>query len=170
MNSVKRNKLKLMLFRAPLLMLLSACGTGTEQNTSDGSSGCSFNLTRSAETSTIDGLDKNISYKAALSEDCRRKTTEGNGRALVKLTAQAEQPSELVTLQELKAGARSLQFDATSDNLRRGRYEKSFDSGLLPDWSLPWKDNPSDVSLVLKVAQTVDSKSIPDSVGLELIF
>ncbi|MEY4064459.1 MAG: hypothetical protein RIR26_667 [Pseudomonadota bacterium] len=170
MNFQRRSKQILMLSTSPVLLLLSACGAGTGESAGDGSSGCFFTLARAAETALGDGLGKNISYKAQLTEDCRRKTTEGNGRALVKLSAQAAQPSELVALQELKAGARSLQFDASTDNLRRGRYEKSFDSTLLPDWSLPWKDNPADVSLVLRASTSVATSAIPDSIALELVF
>jgi len=111
-----------------------------------------------------------ISFIATLPENCVKQTTERNGRTLVKLSTQSSEPNELVTLEELKAGQRSLKFNASSDNLRRGTFEKSFDSTLLPDWSVPWVDKPTTMTLSMLVAGSASEASIPKSVSLQLKF
>lgn len=113
---------------------------------------------------------KQISFAATLPENCVKQTTERTGRTLVKLSTQSSEPSELVTLEELKAGERSLKFDISSDNLRRGTFEKNFDSTLLPDWSVPWVDKPTTITLSMLVAGSASEASIPKSVSLELKF
>ena len=151
---------------ATFVTLLS-CSASTEENNETANCGITLLPTKEAEPNDS---QKKISYSGTLPENCIKQTTERNGRTLVKLSTQSNEPSELVALEELKAGQRSLKFDTSSDNLRRGSFEKSFDSTLLPDWSVPWADKPTTITLSMLVAGSASEASVPKSVSVELKF
>ncbi|MBM3383327.1 MAG: hypothetical protein FJY29_12955 [Betaproteobacteria bacterium] len=150
-----------------LALLACACSAAQEGSTSGEI--CSLTLRPSDESpATTD--QKQLVYSGTLPEACLKKTSESSGRALVKLAAQVSSPSEQVALDELKAGQRALKFDASTDNLKRGTFEKSFDSTLLPEWSLPWNDRPSAITLSMRVPTSASSETVPDSISVELRF
>ncbi|NBO37333.1 hypothetical protein EBU99_01985 [bacterium] len=150
-------------------LFLSSCGALTPQGSSQSAAVCAVVLLPE-ESSTTVGSKKSIVYSGQLTADCQQQSRERSGRALVKLTALAAVASDQVGFQELSAGLRTLQFDAQFDNLRRGSYEKNFDSTLLPDWQLPWVDKPTWVKLSMNYTESVPAAALPKTVGVELIF
>jgi hypothetical protein len=156
-----------MLTTAGAFCILSSCGASSGDGAEENS--CGLTLVPTAELDAIEG-QKKYSFAATLPESCLKKTTERTGKTLVKLSAQASQPNQDVVLDELTAGQRNLKFDSSSDNLRRGSFEKSFDSSLLPDWSVPWSDKPTNMTLILLAPTSVAAASIPKSISVELRF
>jgi hypothetical protein len=155
------------LFAIATSVALLSCSVSSGENSEAANCGITLLPTNEAEPNDS---QKKISYSGTLPENCVKQTTERNGRTLVKLSTQSSEPSELVALEELKAGQRSLKFDTSSDNLRRGSFEKSFDSTLLPDWSVPWADKPTTITLSMLVAGSASAASVPKSVSVELKF
>lgn len=147
--------------------IFSSCSASSGDENEE--SRCGLTLLPTTEADTDQG-QKRYSYAASLPESCVKQTTERTGKTLVKLSTQAAQPSQDVVLDELKAGQRNLKFDSSNDNLRRGSFEKSFDSSLLPDWSVPWSDKPANITLILVAPTTVAAASIPRTISVELRF
>lgn len=111
-----------------------------------------------------------VSYAGQLPTDCQKKITELSGRAEIYLTAQTKTSTAAIALQELKVGQRDLQFNAASDNFLRGTYEKRFDSSFYPAWTLPWKDNPSVVTLSMAVTDQNLITALPPTVKVEFLY
>ncbi|MEN9810707.1 MAG: hypothetical protein RLZZ488_2274 [Pseudomonadota bacterium] len=130
---------------------------------------CQIELTRSQQNLNFDG-ETTVSYTGPLSSDCQRKTTELSGRAQINVAAQSQVSSASISLQELKAGQRNLQFDSNSDNFLRGSYEKRFDSSFYPEWSLPWSDRPTIVTLSMSLSDAALTSALPATVKVELLY
>lgn len=162
----KTNKyclLILTLCTGPLGACDSASGT-----TGEAGKICEIDLARSNEMSAL--TSETVSYVGTLSADCQKKTTELSGRAQINVAAQSKVSSPSISLQELKAGQRNLQFDAGSDNFLRGTYERRFDTSFYPDWNLPWSDRPTVVTLSMSLTDETLSSALPSSVRVELLY
>jgi hypothetical protein len=166
---ISRQKNKLRSAGKPISLALFLCACGASQNGSGTDGICALTLKPASENSAGTDL-KQIIYSGTMPEACLKKTTESTGRALVKLAAQAPSPSELVALDTLKAGARTLKFDASTDNFKRGTFEKSFDSTLLPEWALPWSDRPTAITLSMQAPTAASAGAVPGSISVELRF
>lgn len=153
---------------AATVILLSCNPNGDDTLGSNGTI-CQIELTRSRQTLRVDG-DTTVSYTGTLSSDCQKKTTELSGRAQINVAAQSQVSSSSISLQELKAGQRNLQFDSNSDNFLRGSYEKRFDSSFYPEWSLPWSDRPTLVTLSMSVSDAALTSALPATVKVELLY
>lgn len=151
------------------LVVLTSC---TKQSTDggDGDEGklCAVELARTsgqlafAENSTV-------SYSGTIPTDCKQKTSSLSGRVQINVAAQSSVSSPSISFQELKAGNRNLQFDAGSDNFLRGTYEKRFDSSFFPEWSFPWTDAPSVMTLSMGLTDPNLSAALPLKVYVDII-
>lgn len=153
----------------PAAALLLSCNPNGDDLLGSSGTICQIELRRSQQNLRIDS-DTTVSYTGALSADCQRKTTELSGRAQINVAAQSQVSSASISLQELKAGQRNLLFDSNSDNFLRGSYEKRFDSSFYPDWSLPWSDRPTVVSLSMAVSDASLTSALPSMVTVELLY
>lgn len=148
---------------------LCACNNSSTQALESNGKICDIELKRE-ETSNTFTESTSVSYTGNLSADCQQKTSALSGRAQVNLAAQSKVSSASISLQELKAGKRNLQFDASADNFMRGTYEKRFDSSFYPDWSLPWSDKPTQVTLSMTLTDNTLMTALPASVRVELLY
>lgn len=151
------------------LLTLCACNSSTNQALESNGKICEIDLKRE-ETSSAFIESTSVSYTGNLSTDCQQKTAALSGRAQVNLAAQSKVSSASISLQELKAGKRNLQFDSSADNFLRGTYEKRFDSSFYPDWSLPWSDKPTQVTLSMTITDDTLMTALPASVRVELLY
>lgn len=126
-------------------------------------------LTRS-ETQPLSVNETEIIFKGELSDSCVQETSQRTGTTQVKLSTHSSEANESVALKQLKAGSRTIEFDPESDNLKRGSFETSFDSSLLPEWSVPWRDKPGLISVSMIAGTSANPDSIPATVTVELSF
>jgi len=130
---------------------------------------CEIDLTRTSGNLVFTEAST-VSYTAPIPADCQQKTTKLTGRAQINLAAQSGVSSSSISLQELSAGQRNLQFDASSDNFLRGTYEKRFDSSFYPDWSYPWADAPTRITLSMSLTDENLTSALPQKVRVELLY
>ncbi|MEN9827097.1 MAG: hypothetical protein RI953_2842 [Pseudomonadota bacterium] len=148
---------------------LSSCGAGLSDQDSSSTKICEVDLVRTEQMINLVG-STTVSYTGTLSSDCQKKTTELTGKAQIYIAAQSPVSNAAVSLQELKAGQRNLTFDASSDNFLRGNYEKRFDSSFYPDWSLPWTDRPTIITLSMTIPDSTPTSSLPSKARVELTY
>lgn len=165
MNFSQNNKNPMAL----LALLLFCGGCGQDASSTQDQPECTVTLKRS-ESQTLSATNSEIIYKGELSESCVQQTFESSGTTQVKITTQTSEANESVSLKQLKAGSRTMDFDPESDNLKRGRIETEFNSSLLPEWSVPWKDRPNLISLSIVASSETNPNSIPTDVTVELNF
>lgn len=137
--------------------------------TQDNQKICEVNLIQSSLSDTA-ATGKTISYSGPLSAECQSKTSQLSGRAQINLAAESKISSSSISLQELKAGQRNLQFDAASDNFMRGTFEKRIDSSFYPEWNLPWADKPTLLTLSIAITDDSLSEKAPASIRVELLY
>ncbi|NBW80533.1 hypothetical protein EBR21_02155 [bacterium] len=150
-------------------VFLSSCRAGLSDEQNSNTKICEVDLLRSEQTNNFAGTTT-VAYTGALSADCQKKTTELTGKAQIYVAAQSSVSNAAVSLQELKAGQRNLLFDASSDNFLRGNYEKRFDSAFFPDWSLPWTDRPTIITLSMSISDSTPVSSLPSKARVELTY
>lgn len=153
----------------PFILAAALLGCDTSPEAEGDFPECTVTLTRST-SQTLNMTDTEILFTGDLSQSCVEKTSQESGTTQVKLSTQSEEANESVALKLLKAGSRSIAFDPESDNLKRGSFETSFTSSLLPEWSVPWQDRPQTISLSMIASPSSNPSSIPASVTVELNF
>ena len=168
MNLNLKNKLqKKTLLSAGLIVLCIGCDSSSSDETQD--SGCTVTLTRTDAPSQI-LTNTEIVFTGEFSQSFVEQTTQKSGTTRVKVSTKSSEADESVALKELKAGNRKIEFDPESDNLKRGSFESSFTSSLLPDWSVPWQDRPETITLSMNASPATNPNSIPATVIVELSF
>ncbi|MEY2988592.1 MAG: hypothetical protein RJB13_2113 [Pseudomonadota bacterium] len=130
---------------------------------------CTVTLTRT-DSQPLAITTTEILFTGEFSQNCVEQTAQKSGTTQIKLSTQSSEASESVALKKLKAGSRSIEFDPESDNLKRGSFETSFTSSLLPEWSVPWQDRPETITLSMIASPSANSNSIPVTVTVELNF
>lgn len=149
---------------------LNSCSPASAKNDNDDSSKlCAVEL-QQTPAQTVFMTEASVSYSGSIPSDCKQKTSSLSGRVQINVAAQSSVSSPSISLRELKAGNRNLQFDASSDNFIRGTYEKRFDSSFYPDWRFPWSDAPSVITLSMDLADQTLSSALPQKVYVELIY
>lgn len=156
---------------ALMLALFAVINSGCDSSSTDAAdtSECTVTLTRS-DSQALENAETEILFTGEFSPSCVEKTSQKSGNTQIKLSTQSSEANESVALRKLKAGARSIEFDPESDNLKRGSFETSFTSSLLPEWSVPWKDRPEVISLSMIASSGANPNSIPATVIVELSF
>jgi hypothetical protein len=170
LNFRQRTKTGLVLsfFTTAGLVVLSSCAKQNTDSGDDEGKLCAVELERTSGQLAF-AANSTVSYSGTIPTDCKQKTSILSGRVQINVAAQSSVSSPLISFQELKAGNRNLQFDAGSDNFLRGTYEKRFDSSFFPEWSFPWTDAPSVMTLSMGVTDPNLSAALPLKVYVDII-
>jgi hypothetical protein len=162
------NTIKRLLILATSLAFIS-CSNLQSSESDEVEKLCDVELQRTVSQLFL-AAESTVSYTGLIPAECKQKTSVLSGRVQINVAAQSAVSSSSISLQELKAGERNLQFDADSDNFIRGTYEKRFDSSFYPAWSFPWADAPSIMTLSMNVTDQSLSSALPQKVLVELIY
>lgn len=133
---------------------LSGCGA-----LAGSASACSVSFSI-ANVSAQSAATSRLTYRAELNDECQAFLAEKSGAAKVKLLVSGV-TNDKISLESVSAGERNRSFDTTKFTLAFGSIDTTIDSAIYTDWSLPWADKPTTMSLTLLVPSTLTDSQRP---------